>query len=85
MNALVWVNIRQEMMPLKGGEPTPIIPCSGSYVNQIFFLCVCSIHLEISKVPSKIRLAFRKGEGIIGDEITPCSFFLRGLEFDLNH
>jgi hypothetical protein len=49
-------------------EPTPIIPCSWSNVNQILSRCVCSIRLEISKVPSKIRLAFRKGEGIIGDE-----------------
>ena len=85
MNALVGVNIRQEMMPLKGRESTLNIPCFGSNVNQILFRFVCSIHLEISKVPSKIRLAFRKGEGIIGDVITLCSFFLRGLESDLNH
>ena len=85
MNALVWVIIRQEMMPLKGRESIPTIPCSGSNVNQILFRFVCSIHSEISKVPSKIRLAFRKGEGIIGDEITLCSFFLRELESDLNH
>jgi hypothetical protein len=75
MNALVWVIIRQEMMPLKGGEPPPIIPCSGSNVNQIFSRFACSIHSQISKVPSKIRLAFRKGKGIIGNEITLCSFF----------
>jgi hypothetical protein len=85
MNALLWVKNRQEMMPLKGRKSIPSISCSGSNVNQIFSRFACSIHSQTGKVPSKIRLAFRKGKGIIGDETTLCSFFLRGLESDLNH